>query len=558
MVNYFLKLFNREFGGFHHAAFLLALSSIGSSALGILRDRMLAGTFGAGKLLDIYYAAFRIPDFLYILSLSLVSVTVLIPFFLERLSKSKERAYSFFNQVFTVFIFMMTGLAVIFFMLAPFFVKIIAPGFSLEEQGQLTILTRILLLSPILLGFSNLISSVIQSFRRFFIYALSPLFYNLSIIFGINFLYPLMGMKGIILGVVLGAFLHAGIQLPGLSKLGFLPRFDFKIDFNEIKKVFLFSVPRTFGLGMNQILLIFITAIASLLASGSIAVFNLAMNMQSVLLSVIGVSYSVAAFPTLAKLYENNQRDQFLSQTFSAARQIIFWSIPASILFVVLRAQIVRVILGTGAFNWTDTRLVAASLALFSISITAQSLIILFVRSFYAAGRTLRPLKINIFSSAFTIFFSFLCVSAIENLRPFEIFFGKILRVEDIGNIGVLMLPFIFSLGMILNIILLVFSFKKELGWLNDVLKKTLFEIIFSSLLIGIITYLSLQIFDNIFDLHTVFGVFMQGFLSGLFGIISGFTLLIVLENNELKEIIGSFRQKFWKVSAIASEPEEL
>lgn len=558
MVNYFLKLFNREFGGLHKAALLLALSSIGSSLLGLFRDRLLAGTFGASKSLDIYYAAFRIPDFLYIISLSIVSSTVLIPFFLEKFSNSQEKAHSFFNQVFTVFIFLIIILAILFFCFTPSLVKIIAPGFSEEEQSQLTLLTRILLLSPILLGLSNLISSVIQSFRRFFIYALSPLFYNLSIIFGIVFLRPFFGLKGIVLGVVLGAFLHAFIQMPGLSKLGFLPHLTSKINFSEIKRVILFSLPRSLGLGLHQLIFVVITAIASFLTAGSIAVFNLSLNIQSVLLSVIGVSYSVAAFPTLAKLFEKNDKEKFLAQTFAAARQIIFWSLPLAILFIVLRAQMVRVILGTGAFSWTDTRLVAAALALFSFSITAQALIILFVRAFYAAGKTFKPLSVNIFSSLFIISSSFLLVSSNERIVEIKFFFEKILRVEGIGNTSVLMLPLAFSVGMILNIILLMRLFKKDLGWLKGVIKKTFFEVLLASLLMGSVAYFSLRFLDDVFNLQTLIGIFMQGFIAGVLGVFVGFAFLYFIKNQELQEIIFSVKQKFWKAKPIAPEPEEL
>lgn len=559
MVQRILKLFHREYGGLHKAALILALSAAGSSLLGLFRDRLLAGTFGASKSLDIYYASFRLPDLLYnVAALSIVSITVLIPFFLERLSDSKEKAYFFFNQIFTFFLFAMIVLGALFFFLVPLLKNFIAPGFSPEDQNQLVLLTRIMLLSPILLGLSNLLSCVIQSFRRFFIYALSPLFYNLGIIAGIVFFYPVWGLKGIVWGVVLGAFLHVFIQIPGLLRLGFFPAFDFKINFSEIRKVVQFSLPRSLGLGLYQITLIFITAMASFLAVGSIAVFNLAMNLQSVLLTVVGVSYSVAAFPILARLFVNNQKEQFLEQTFSAARQIIFWSLPISILLIILRAQIVRVILGTGAFGWTDTRLVAAALALFSISITAQALNILFVRAFYAAGKTIRPLLVNIFSFLFIVVSSFLFVKILETNILMKYFFERILRVDDIPGIAVLALPLAFSLGTIFNTFLLITFFKKDLGW-RKVITKVFNQVFSASILIGVVSYFSLQVLDNIFDIHTFIGIFMQGFVSGILGIAAGYAFLVFIKNSELKEFVHVLRQKFWwKTPIIASEPEKL
>ncbi len=558
MVQRLLNLFHREFGGMHKAALLLATSSVVSSLLGLFRDRLLAGTFGAGRSLDIYYASFKLPDLVYnVVALSLASVTVLIPFFIEKVSKSETEARTFLNQIFTCFILAMAFISIVLFFAAPYLVGFIAPGFSSYEQSQLVFLTRIMLLSPILLGISNLLSSIIQSFKRFFVYALSPLFYNLGIILGIVFLYPAYGLEGIVFGVVLGAFLHAFIQVPGLAKLGFVPSLTRSINFSEMKKVALFSLPRSLGLGFYQIVMIFMTAIASFLAAGSIAVFNLAMNLQSVILSVIGVSYSVAAFPILARLYVNNQKKEFLDQTFSASRHIIFWSLPAVFLLIVLRAQIVRVIFGTGAFDWADTRLVAAGLALFSVSVIFQSLNILFVRAFYAAGRTLRPLIINVYSFLFIIAASFFLVKIFKSHSGIKIIFEKILRIEDVGEISVLALPLAFSLGMFLNFCLLTRAFKKDFGW-QAIAGRMFYQILPASLIMGVVSYFSLQVFDDVFNIQTFAGILMQGFISGILGILFGSAFLYSLKNRELMEIIASIRQKFWKIPVIASEPDKL
>jgi len=560
MVQRILKLFHHEFGGLHRAAVLLAMSAIISSFLGLIRDRLLAGAFGAGRPLDIYYASFRIPDILYnLVALSLVSVTVLIPLFLEKIKDSQENARAFLNGILTVFLGIMVLLALAFFVFAPALAKMIAPGFSAQDAARLVLLTRIMLLSSIFLGISNLLSTVIQSYRRFFIYALSPLFYNGGIIFGILFLYPIFGMKGLAFGVVFGAFLHAFVQLPGLMKLGFAPRLSFNASFADIKKVVLFSLPRSLGLGAQQIVLVFITAIASALSAGSIAVFHFSLNLQSVALNIVGVSYSVAAFPTLAKLFVNNRKREFLGHTISAARQIVFWSVPTSVFFIVLRAQIVRTILGTGFFSWSDTRLVAAGVALFSVSITAQALVVLFVRAFYAAGKTKKPLFVNLFSSACIIALSFLFVRILSLNAPIRGAFEKIMRVEGVGGTEMLALPLAFSLGMIFNAMVLIRSFSKFVDF--PILKsvKNMFVQVFgASLLMGAVSFFFLRVLDNLFDIHTAVGVFLQGFAAGVFGIAVWYASLRFAGNRELKEITGSLKQKFWQTPVIAPEPKEL
>ncbi|MDP2766735.1 MAG: lipid II flippase MurJ, partial [Candidatus Methanoperedens sp.] len=318
-------------------------------------------------------------------------------------------------------------------------------------------------------------------------------------------------------------------------------------------------LPRALGLGLNQIIFIFITAVASLLGAGSIAIFNLSFNLQSLPLSVIGVSYSVAGFPILARLFVKNQKRQFLDYTIIAARQIIFCSVPVSILLIVLRAQIVRVIFGYGQFGWRDTRLTAAALALFAFSITSQALIILFVRAFYAAGKTMKPIIINILFFIFIAAGIFLSFNAAgSSLSPMP-FFESILRVENVKDAEMLLLPLLFSIGMIFNSIFLCWIFQKDFGKIWPSVKKTFFQVILSSVLMGAVAYFFLNVLDKIFDIKTFVGIFFQGFVSALFGSAVWYAVLRSARNRELIEITGALKKKFWKEpQVVVPEPEEL
>ena len=561
MVKRILKIFYQEFSGLHKAALILASSAIASSLLGLLRDRLLAGNFGAGQSLDIYYAAFKIPDFLYTFLLSVVSVTVLIPFFLEKVSSSQEEGNVFLNSIFTFFLLVVFLLGAVVFFFTPHLSKIIAPGFSIEAGQQLISVTRILLLSPLLLGLSNLFSSVVQSYNKFFIYALSPIFYNVGIILGIIFFLPVYGINGVVIGVVIGAIMHLGVQIPVIIKLGFFPSVSLKLlktNFSEIWKVAKLSFPRTFGLGLNQLVFVFITAIASFLGAGSIAVFNLSFSLQSVPLAVVGVSYSVAAFPTLAKFFVNHQHKEFVEHTIVAIRQIMFWSIPIMMMIIVLRAQIVRVILGSGRFDWQDTRLTAAALALFAVSITAQSLIILFVRSFYAAGKTWKPVFINVLSSVFIIGLSLWFAKSIKAPLFFKDLFESILRVEGVEGTSMLVLPLFFSIGMIFNVVLLFFLFQKDFGGVWIFVRRTFFQVLTASFLMSVVCYFFLGVLDGIFNINTFVGIFSQGLISAVFGGGVWYFILRMVGNKELEEILGSLKQKFWRTPVIAPEPEVL
>jgi putative peptidoglycan lipid II flippase len=226
-----------------------------------------------------------------------------------------------------------------------------------------------LLLQPILLGISNLFANLTQLRHRFLLYSVSPLLYNLGIIFGIVAFYPQMGLPGLGWGVILGAALHAAVQAPFFFREKVERTLPFKETLKILSEVLILSVPRTLSLAAGQFTLLCLVALASLLTVGSISVFTFASNLQAVPLTIIGVSYSVAAFPTLARFFQGGRHTEFVAHIEGALRHIIFWSIPATVLIIVLRAHLVRAVLGAGAFDWSATRLTAAALALFVISL---------------------------------------------------------------------------------------------------------------------------------------------------------------------------------------------
>ncbi|HEU0085900.1 MAG TPA: lipid II flippase MurJ [Candidatus Paceibacterota bacterium] len=555
-----LKIFSKEYENLNQAAILLGFFAFLSQILGLFRDRALAHFIGPSPMLDSYYAAFRIPDLIFISIASLASITVLIPFILRRMSGEKItiEAQKFLNDVFTVFLAGMVLVSAIFFIFMPEISPYIAPGFTSFYQEKVTLLSRIMLLSPILLGLSNLFGSVTQLFRRFFLYSLSPIFYNVGIIIGVVLLYPLFGIQGLGLGVVLGSLLHFLIQVFASATSGFMPRFSLNIDYRGVWEMILVSMPRTLGLSFNNIALTILVMIASYLTPGSISIFNLSLSLQSVPLGIVGLSYAVAAFPTLTKYFSKGMMSEFKEQLKSAARQIIFWSLPATFLFIVLRAQIVRVVLGSSNFSWENTRLVAAALAVFAISVTAQGLVALFARAYYAAGNTRKPLLINLISASWIVFFAIIFNYAFSHYPIFQYFIESLLKVSDIPGTEVLILPLAYSFGTIINLALLGIFLKKEYLPKEEFVSRTFFHSLGASFLIGAVTYFFLNILSPIFGTTTFWGVFLQGFFSGIFGIAAGVIVLHLLRNRELADLVAAFKTKFWKSKVIVPPQEEL
>lgn len=560
MVKRMFALLGKEIKGLHEAAYLLGLFALLSQILGLFRDRLFASYFGPSEILDVYYASFRIPDFLFVIVIALVSSSVLIPFIVKFIDlKDESKIQDFLNSIFSALIIFSLSLSILVFIGAEWILKMLVPDILAGNYGtELIIMTKVLLLQPVLLAISGLFGSIVQSYRKFVIYALSPIVYNFGIIMGIIFLYPRFGVLGLSFGVVIGAVLHFIIQIPFVKKKGNVPIFTTKIDWKSVRDVFFLSIPRTIALTSSQVVQLIFVAIASTMAVGSISIFNLAYNLQAVPLAIIGVSYSLAAFPTLAHYFLNGETENFLSCISRAARHIIFWSIPIMIMFIVLRAQIVRTILGGGEFSWNDTSLVAASLAVFAVSVVAQSLIVLFVRSYYACGETRKPFMIATVSTTITIVLAFIFTALFTSDSAFKGFIESLLRVKGIPGTVVLMLPLSYAIGQLAHLFLLWISFDRTFKKFSDNLWKIIFHSFGSSLIMGYVTFLGLNILDDVFDINTFWGIFSQGFFAGAVGICAGSMVLIFLGNEEFKVVVKTFHSKIWKAKLVVAEADDL
>jgi putative peptidoglycan lipid II flippase len=545
MVRRTIKAITAKINGLHEAAFWLASFSIISQILAFVRDRLLAFHFGAGHELDLYYASFEIPDLIFATAASLVSASILIPFFVKQEHKSEADLKKYVNSVFTSFFLFISVCSVLAWILMPVLVPLFFKNLGVESVARVVTFSRILLLSPLFLGLSNFFGSIVQYEKRFLLYSLSPLLYNFGIILGALFGASKFGIKAVIIGVSVGAFLHMLIQIIWVYRSGNGPKFIKDLNFEEVKRTFTLSVPRTISLSASSLVGLFFVAIASKFPTGSIAVFSFSFNLQSVPLVIIGASYSLAAFPTLAGHYVKKELVAIGECLSSGLRHIIFWSLPITALFIVLRAHIVRVILGSGAFDWSDTKMTAAALALFAVSMTFQSAQLFLTRAYYAFGKTRLPLFINIGSAFVTVISAFIFMNFLSPNGAFFGFVARILKVEGLERIAVLGLPIAFSIGSIISALLLWFFLDGEIKKNLSLSIITSFRDSFiTAICVGIVTNISLHIFDGIFTLDSALGVFSHAFISGMVGIIVGIFILILIRNREIKEIILRFKPR--------------
>jgi putative peptidoglycan lipid II flippase len=558
MVERVFNIVYKEVRGLHQAAYILAIFTFGSQILALIRDRLLANQFGAGIELDLYYTAFRIPDLLYVLFASTLSVYVLIPFIAKHIeTESYEKARNVLSQIFSLFLIGYVCMALIAMVSTPYIVQYFFPGFS-DHAETLVILIRILLLQPLFLGISSLLGVITQMKHRFVLYAISPLVYNIGIIGGLLFLYPIFGVAGLALGVVVGAILHVCIQLPFIFRSGLAPQLLFTFNVTEIVLICRTSFTRAVTLSLHQIVLFGFIGFASIMAVGSVSVFQFALNLQAVPLAIIGVSYSVAAFPLLAQLFAEKKYVELGQQIGTTLRHIFFWSVPVIAFFVVIRAQFVRVVLGSGAFDWNDTRLTAAVLAILIMSLTAQACNLLLVRALYAVGNTRVPFYVTLLSSWLALVFSLFFYAILASHAQFYAFIATSMRLEGVAGIEVLALPLGYTFALILHACIIALFARKHVYLSLRKLFIPFIQSVAGALVGGYVAYVTLNYFVTVFETDTFHAIFMQGLLAFLSGSVGYVMVQSLFRNRELGEIYCTLKRKFGKGDVIVPQDEDI
>tara|TARA_B100000745_G_C20153179_1_gene395261 strand:+ start:603 stop:2273 length:1671 start_codon:yes stop_codon:yes gene_type:complete len=537
MVTSFFKIIRKEVANLHAAAYTVAIFTFLAQLLALLRDRILAHNFGAGELLDIYYAAFKLPDLLFALIASLVSAYILIPLIAQAGEESKQKAREFLSDAVMFLTFVLGAAAAVAAVFTPQILSTLYPSFT--DSGlfsEFVLLTRILLLQPILLGISSVISSVTQLERRFLLYALSGVFYNVGIIFGILVLEPLFGIAGLGYGVVLGALLHMALHIPVVISSGLTPYLKFP-DMERLRHIVLHSFPRSLALSSHIIIAVVVTVLAAPLKEGSITIFSFAYNLEGVPLALIGASYAVVAFPTLATLYAANEVEAFVKRVSDAARHLILWSMFALVIFVVLRAHLVRVILGTGEFTWDDTRLTAAVLALLVTSLVGQALVLLIARAYYAAGKTFIPLIIQGTGALVSAVAAIGLLHVHAHVPSYTYFVESILRISFVPGTEIVSIALGVALGQLFAGILAFVLFAHKYKGFAAAVIPVFFQSFAASIIGGAAAYITLTFLGGIFALTSLAAVLAQGVLAGTLGLAVFLFVLWGLSNKEFQEI---------------------
>jgi putative peptidoglycan lipid II flippase len=396
-------------------ALILSILVFGNYVLAYGRNLVFARTFGAGSELDAYYAAFVIPELTLGVLVASGLAAPFVPLFVGLKKEDEREAQAFGQTILTGAVIAMGVAAGVLFVLAPQTAALIVPEFDERERDLYVGLFRLMLVTPVVFAASTALGEVLVAERRFLYYGLAPGLYQLGIIVGTLALSDRLGIHAAAVGAVFGALLFLLVRVWGATRAGFRIRPRLAVRMPAIRTFLRLMLPKMLSQPTDQLTFLFFTAVASGLAAGSITVINLARDFPSAWVSLIGVSFSLAAFPALAAAYAAGERDRFMAVLRSNAVSVAVLTVLAALGLVVFGRLVLGLYRG-GAFDEADLNATVAVLSIFAIAVPLESLTLLLSRAIYATRHTLMQVAATLLAFATTIGVTVLLAPRLEIL----------------------------------------------------------------------------------------------------------------------------------------------
>jgi len=534
-------ILNRKSSSILSAATIIAASFLLSAFLGLVRNRLLAARFFGGLEgdLDVYFAAFIVPDTIFQLLVVGAVSAAFIPIYQGYLKKSVKKANFMANVALTLVTTTLLVLSIIIAIFARPFSQILS-HYTGSQLDLMVNLIRLMSIAQIFFSISSFLTGILQAHRRFLIPAIAPLFYNLGTILGILILTPYIGIYAAAVGVIFGSFLHVIVQLPAAIHTGYLLKFRLRFNHKGVRRMLRLMPPRSFSLALVQVERIVSLNIASALSAGSFTIFNFARQVYVLPISLFGVSLGQASFPTLAEEALNKDKTKFADTLGKTILQIFFFCLPAAILILILRVPIVRIIFGARNFPWEATLLTGKALAIFSLSIAPQAAVQLLTRAFYAQKNTRTPLIINIVTLILFIVTSYL----------FTYTFSW----------GILGMSTAMSLSNAINFLILYLTIRATLPSLG--ITQEIIKMLFVSVLTSFALWIPMRLLDQfVFDTTRTVPLLILTAIVSLIGLVVYFGLANLLKVKQYADVrrlfvkLGNWRQVLGETDEVIETP---
>jgi len=382
------------------AASIISAATIVSAISGIIIKRILldqfSGTLEAQESLEAFWIAFQIPDLLFQLIVVGAFSAAFIPVFTRVRSSNEAAAFKMSSILLNLVLISFVALGTVLFIFARE-ITVLRTGTQItpEQIDIIVNLTRLMIFAQFFFAISNFFTGILQSYHRFIVPALASILYNIGILIGVYFLSDMMGIYAAGIGVLIGAFLHMLVQIPVVLRMGFRYQPAISLKFDGVSEFFGLIPPRILSIGAYEfrklVLGFFTTSIGNL----SFLVMYLAVNLMVIPIRFFGTPIGQAALPFLSEESDKKELQRYKSLLIQSLNQIAFLTMPASILLLLLRVPVVRLVYGVNDFTWPATLLTSRLVGIIALSITAQALVQLLIRAFYALKDTRTPLLVT-------------------------------------------------------------------------------------------------------------------------------------------------------------------
>ena len=508
------------------AAVIITLANIASSVSGLIRERLLIssyfGTQQSQKAYEAFQVAFQVPDMLFQLIILGALSAAFIPVFTKYRKKNEQEAFKVSSSVMNVLLLIFVLVSAVVFIFSNQITAYRTGGAFTARQIEIaSTLTRTMLLAQFFFAVSNFMTGILQSYRRFIIPALAPIFYNLGILLGVFLFSNQLGIYAAGLGVIIGAFLHMGIQVPYVSRLGY--RFKFEIDLAHpgVKELFSLIPPRVLTLSLTELQNLALGFFATSIGNLSFVVIKLALKLMAIPIRLFGVPISQASLPFLSQESSEASLQKFKKLVVQSLNQISFLAFPAAVLLLILRIPIVRLVYGTHNFPWRKTIMTGRAVAIIALSVGAQAMVQLLIRAFHALKDTLTP-------------FLIIASTVIVYLGSSWLFVFRL-------NSDVTGLAWATTIVALIELGFFLFFLEKKVN--NLILNKNFLlpqlKILVSSFLMAVFLYLPFRIFDElIFDTSRTVELIALTVTTSTIGILVYIYLSFLLDIKEVRHLI--------------------
>ncbi|MBN1794765.1 MAG: murein biosynthesis integral membrane protein MurJ [Candidatus Omnitrophica bacterium] len=473
------------------SAGLIGAATMLSRVLGFIRDIIIAAFFGTGVSAQAFVVAFRIPNLLRDLVGEGATNAAFVPVLSEYLATGKKKEFwllartIFLGLAVTLTVMTIAGIA-----LAPFIVKLIAPGFIADSSKfDLTVsLTRRMFPYILLIGLAAFSTGVLNSLKHFFTPSLGPALLNLCLIALVLLLSPRLAVPAMALaiGVLMGGFLHLGIQIGPLYRRGFV--LTGPVDFREpgLRRMFALLLPRILGSCIYQLSVFIGTLLASLrdiVGEGGVAALYYSNRLVQLPLAIFAISLAQASLPTLSVHAAKNDIEAFRRTVLFSLKNVFVVTIPASVGLLVLARPIVQILFERGQFSMYSTQITVSALEYYTLGLFAYSGIKILVNGFYSLHDTATPVKVASISLVINI------LAAILLMRPLKI-----------GGLALAT-----SLAAIVNFFILLTLLSRRIGGMHlTELRRSTTRIVLASVIMGCVALASLAVMSRIISSSSI------------------------------------------------------